>query len=1414
MKDESKTNKELIAELVGLRRRVGELEASETERKRAEEALRRAEKEKTAILDTMSEHVVYQDKERRILWANRAAGESVGLAPQELVGRYCYEIWQQRTTRCVGCPVEKACKTGRRHEAQMTSPDGRVWLLQGYPVRDENGDVVGAIEVTLEITERARAQKRLQEAEQRFRTLFENVVVGLYRTTPDGRIVLANPALVRMLGYSSFDELAQRDLEGEGFEPEYPRSLFKDMIDKDDRVIGLESAWTTRNGTVVFVRESARAVRDEAGKILYYEGVAEDITERKRVEAALRESEKRYRALFEQAPDSIVVIDAETRAMVEFNDRAHENLGYTRDEFWELVLSDVETTESPEEVARHLGKVVREGADTFETKQRRKGGEIRDIQISSRAISIGGRDFVQGIWRDITECKRVGAALRESEERYRALFEQAPDAVVLVDPETGALVQFNDRAHENLGYTREELRKLKIADFEVIESAEEVANHLQKVVREGADTFDTKHRAKTGQIRDIQVNTRPIFVAGRQLVQSIWRDITERKRTHAALRESEKRYRALFEQAPDSILVVDAETDTIVHFNERAHENLGYTRAEFQKLTIPDIDVSDSSADVARHTKKTITAGGDTFETKQRTKSGEVRDILVSLRPISIGGKDFTQAIWRDITERKRAEEALRESEERYRALFEQAPDSIGVVDAETGQLLEFNDRAHEDLGYTREEFQKMRIPDFDVIDSFEDVAKHAEKTLREGTETFETKQRTKRGEIRDALVSLRTISIGGRNFIQAIWRDITERKRAEQALRESEGKYRHIFETTKEGIMATGADGRIVSANPAAAAILGYKDPEEMLGISAINLYDDLKQRELLFDGLIKKGYVQNCELTLVRKDGTRAYILGSATVYTDKEGNILQAEGVFRDITGRKRAEKALATEKERLAVTLQSIADAVIATDTEGKVVSLNAVAEEVTGSSEKEAQGKPLSELFHILDEKSRESRENPVEEVRRTEETVRMTTDSILIARNGAERIIAYSASPIRDTTGNTIGAVLAFHDITEKRKMEEEIRNAQKIEAIGVLAAGIAHDFSNILTGATGKIFLAKMHGKGDSELLEKLAGAEKAIFQAKRLTQQLLTFSKGGAPIKRAASVSELLKETTDFALSGSNVRPEFNIPDDLWAVEVDTAQISQVIHNLIINAAQAMPEGGEIMVSAENVNLTTTESLLLREGKYVKVAVTDHGIGIPKQHFEKIFDPYFTTKARGNGLGLATAYSIIDKHSGHIAFESKPGVGSTFTVHLPASEKEVPKEEPAAEKAFFGTGRVLLMDDEPEIRNTIGDVLKRLGYEADFAVDGLEAIERYVSARESGRPYDAVILDLTVAGGMGGKETIKKLRDIDPNVKALVSTGYSNDLVLANYRAYGFSGVVTKPYKGEELSRILREMITGTFE
>ncbi|MFB3146731.1 MAG: ATP-binding protein, partial [Nitrospirales bacterium] len=383
-------------------------------------------------------------------------------------------------------------------------------------------------------------------------------------------------------------------------------------------------------------------------------------------------------------------------------------------------------------------------------------------------------------------------------------------------------------------------------------------------------------------------------------------------------------------------------------------------------------------------------------------------------------------------------------------------------------------------------------------------------------------------------------------------------------------------------------------------------------------------------------------------------------------------------------------------------------------------------------------------------------------------------------------------------------------DITERRRMDEERVRATKLESIGILAGGIAHDFNNILTAVFANIGLAKMLSVKEGAslnpaIVERLTAAEKACLRARDLTKQLLTFAKGGTPVKNRASVARFITETAGFALRGSNVRCDLTLPDHLWSVEVDEGQMSQVIQNLIINADHAMPDGGVIQIKAENIAVDSWHGLPIKSGQYVKVSIQDQGSGIPPENLSKIFDPYYTTKQKGNGLGLATTYSIIKRHEGHITVQSEPGIGTNFVFYVPAVEKGEPEIVVEESRVMQGSGRLLVMEDEEDIRDILGTMLVHLGYEVDFATDGSVAIELYRQAQEAGKPFTATILDLTIPGGVGGREAIQHLKALDQNVVALVSSGYSNDPVIATPEQFGFKGMVAKPYNLSDLGKAL---------
>ena len=390
--------------------------------------------------------------------------------------------------------------------------------------------------------------------------------------------------------------------------------------------------------------------------------------------------------------------------------------------------------------------------------------------------------------------------------------------------------------------------------------------------------------------------------------------------------------------------------------------------------------------------------------------------------------------------------------------------------------------------------------------------------------------------------------------------------------------------------------------------------------------------------------------------------------------------------------------------------------------------------------------------------------------------------------------------------------------IQPDKREEDELQKIRNLESIAALSGGIAHDYNNLLTVIIGNISLIQSYIEPDDMISHLLDEAFEASMTAKSLTQKLITFSRGGAPIMETAPIAPVIKSATEFTLSGSNIKCEFSIPDDLWLVHIDKTQIGHVIHNLVMNAREAMPSGGIIKVIAENVYIAD-KTRVLEKANYVKISIIDQGIGISKEILDKIFDPYFSTKdmgtQKGMGLGLSICHSIIKQHNGNIVAESAAETGTTLHFYIPASEEtnvaQKPLKVPEKEKLVLGKGRILVMDDEKMVIKITGHILNRLGYEASFSKNGTQAVEMYKKAMESGSPFDVVILDLTVRGGMGGKEAIKKLIEIDPKIKAIVSSGYSNSPVMTSYKDYGFIGVIAKPYNINELSKKLNEVLNN---
>ena len=480
------------------------------------------------------------------------------------------------------------------------------------------------------------------------------------------------------------------------------------------------------------------------------------------------------------------------------------------------------------------------------------------------------------------------------------------------------------------------------------------------------------------------------------------------------------------------------------------------------------------------------------------------------------------------------------------------------------------------------------------------------------------------------------------------------------------------------------------------------------------------------------------------------------------------------------------------------LESIAEGIVELNSEHRIIYANLTAKAIIGLADEKLLGEPFPMLFEASDQQVVRQK------LRQLDNLPSAISEDAPVAMSGKK--LAVKFVPIR---GEASGIIAILNDISEKKRLTDQLQRAQKMEAIGLLAGGIAHDFNNILTAIVGNVSLAKMYLKPEDKAYQKLQEAEKASLRARNLTLQLLTFARGGAPIKRPLSLAEIIPECCKYALKDPAVQCRLELDDNLWRVDVDKGQFSQAIHNILTNAAQAMPGGGLVRITARNRVYDPKVDEQMKFVNYVELTITDQGEGIAAEHLSKIFDPYFTTRQKGGGLGLTIAYSIVKNHKGVLTVESTPGKGTTVSVQVPAALR--PERKAGKIGLFKARGKVLVMDDEEIVRDVVREMLEFIGYAVEVVADGTAAVERYQAAMSSDAPFDVVIMDLIVPEGLGGKEAVKQLLEVDPKAKVIVSSGYSDDPIMSNYEEYGFKGVAIKPFKIEDLSRTLQEVINA---
>lgn len=1038
---------------------------------------------------------------------------------------------------------------------------------------------------------------------------------------------------------------------------------------------------------------------------------------------------------------------------------------------------------------------------------------------------------------------------------FETLLLTSPDGILISD--TGQnIVRANDNFFSIFELPREEITGLNIIgllqkyDKNAADQWQESINDIDKSA--GIQGIEFIINVK-GKPTYIEVNAAPVK-AGQMGVEtfiiSTWRDVSASKLTEEKLRESDIRFRTIVDQSPLSIMVYLPEGRPLL-INDAAANLWGYSPEDIEYLFYNYNIFKDEnmkSKGMMPYIEKAF-AGEFTeippleFEqckTNVSTATGRTALWIRSyLYPVKDADNNVNLVVMmhEDITERKRIEDftrhqldlgqALNTAKDIKEALYLCLQSAIKVSGMDSGGIY-LADRTTGDLNLFCHQGLSVEFinnasrfaadsPNARLVMKGEPVYREYAHLLpgekdpvreKEGLHFISIVPVIYEGNVIACLNIASHVSdkipITERNALETLALHIggiIARLQAEDKLRESEERYRTLQANIPVGIFRTWPDGKIIAGNPAMVRMFGFDSEEEFLAMPAVDYYVHGGDRNKLSSMLKSKGIVTDFEVQLRRQDGSTFWGSFNVKGVIDKQGKILSHDGILEDISERKKWAETIVQAREEWERTFDSVPELITILDDSFTIVQANKAAADRFGISKEDLIGLPCYKVFH--------DRDDPLHTCPHYRMLKEGNEHTVEIHEEHLGSDLLITVSPLYDSKGKLIGAVHTARDITDRKKMDEELQKAEKLESLGLLAGGIAHDFNNILTSILVSISLSKIYVKNEEKAIIRLNEAEKAVTRAKDLTQQLLTFSRGGAPIKSQASIEGLLKDTAEFTLSGSRVKCEFEIDKDLQDVEIDEGQISQVIQNLVMNAVQAMPGGGRIHIAAENYTVKEYDKLHLSPGEYIKIIARDQGVGIPKEFVGKVFDPFFSTKQKGSGLGLSTAYSIIKNHNGLIKIESELGKGTTFFIYLPASKKNAEKKELEEQLLGEGKGKVLLMDDEEIILDATSDILDEIGYTVEVAEDGSEAINKYKEALDAGEPYDVVIMDLVIPGGMGGVETIKELLKIDPDAKAVVSSGYSTDPVIANYKKYGFSGAVSKPYKIEDLDRLIRRAI-----
>lgn len=920
---------------------------------------------------------------------------------------------------------------------------------------------------------------------------------------------------------------------------------------------------------------------------------------------------------------------------------------------------------------------------------------------------------------------------------------------------------------------------------------------------------------------------KPTYEELEKEVKLLYEEVAEKEHLEETSLEVVSMFQEILERATDGICVCHNIPDEpyvrFTHWNPQMTTITGYNMEEINtlgwyKIICPDPEVQKRAIERMVKMRK-----GDDIQKEEwviTAKSGEKKPLFISTSIVNKeDGKVYVLAVIQDIALRKKAEAALRESEKKYRQLFQHAPSAIYEIDYINRKLISINDVMCTYSGYSREEL--MQMDPFDLFtESSMKIYQERIKSLCEGYEVPSSQEYEIKKKDGTTMFAMLNINYDLQNGMpvkaRTIAHDITHRKLMEQALQESEKKYRLLADNVRDVIWTRDMDLRLTYISPSVMEQQGYtaeeamvRTPEETWAMDSLKLVRKVLAEELEVEKQEKKNLSRSrtLEVEVKCKDGSTIWTEAKMSFLRDQHGNPTGIIGVTRDISERKRAEEALRESEEKYRTVLEANPDPLVVYDIEGKVIYFNPAFTRAFGWTLAERLGNKMDVFV-------------PAETWRETKMMIKKVLagerfsgiETFRYNKKGETIPVSVSGAIYKDKNGNPIGSVINLRDISHQKKLEAQLKQAQKMEAIGTLAGGIAHDFNNILSSVIGYTELALDNEKRGSFQYKNLQEVLSAGNRAKDLVKQILTFSRQVDQKQKPIQVKPIVKEALKMLRASipSTVKIEQNVQSDALVMG-DPTQIHQILMNLCTNAAHAMEDNaGLLTVSLLDAELDSdviSNHPNLKPGPYIKITVSDTGDGISPDVMEKIFDPFFTTKekGKGTGLGLSVVHGIVRSHGGDIYVYSEPGKGSTFEVCLPVIESRFKPEERAERPIPTGTERILFIDDEPVIINLSKQILESLGYDVVARNSSIEALELF---KENKDRFDLVITDMTMPH-MTGEQLAEKLMQIRPDIPVLLCTGFSFMIDEQKALDMGIRAFIPKPILKREIAEAIRKVL-----